>query len=293
MFRDTPPRANGHASNGQFRKGIVCCYRHHLYDYVVPLVVPPTWTCPEPIYHPCNQKQTTQRYCSKNDGCSYTDSAYSTITLNFTSPGPNLDGGALDESLLEEAPQVIRAMKISMHGIAQSYFSEIHSWAPFISPDIIYSSLPEDQAQLTPDISLLLLCMCLLTYNWPQDDYPQYQQPWTQSILFFFFFFTERLFMEIKSLKSVSLHTIQAGILLSLFESSQTRPNNSLSALAICARLAAKAGIFNSRSSIQGQVQIEGRHTWIAMFIFERIFYCEAGTDELQLFTPVPPEAEG
>lgn len=196
--------------------------------------------------------------------------------------GSMLDSVTLNADLSLEASRIIRASHQSIDDIGTRYFNGLHLWVPFLCPGRFQKDLVLFQSVPTADFSLLLLCMCLITYDPPQHHPP----PIGHDTLYLN---AKTLFTQIQVLRRPSIHLIQAGIFISTYEYAHGRPDSALASIDICARMAYKAGV-HQKPERPGWS--EAWNTWWAIRIFERIFYCETTLTDLPLITSAPDEAD-
>jgi hypothetical protein len=174
--------------------------------------------------------------------------------------------------------QIIKATQQSIDDISARYFSGVHLWLPFLCPDRFSKDLYQFHAVPTAEFSLLLLCMCLVTYDPLEDSSPLIDH----GVLYFH---AKTLFTQIQVLRYPSKHPIQAGLLISVYEYAHGRPEAALMSIDICARMAYRIGMNKKPTSLGWS---EPWNTWWAIVIFERIFYCESGLNDIPLVTVLP-----
>lgn len=190
------------------------------------------------------------------------------------------DSRFLDATIPREVIQMIDATQQSIDYISARYFDGIHLWVPFLCSDRFSKDLFQFQAVPTAEFSLLLLCMCLVTYDPPKDPPP----PIDHNALYFH---AKTLFTQIQVLRKPSTHLIQAGLLISIYEYAHGRPDVALASTDICARMACRIGMNKKHTSLGWS---EAWNTWWAIIIFERIFYCESTLTDVPLVTIAPDE---
>lgn len=195
---------------------------------------------------------------------------------------PIFDHVALNSRVSLEVIQIIQASHQSINDIGPRYFNGLHLWLPFFCPERFRKDLVQFRSMPTAEFSVLLLCICLITYDPPQHHPP----PIGYDTLYLH---AKTLFTQIQVLRRPSIHLIQAGIFISIYEYAHGRPNSALASIDICARMSYKAGIHQNPERLG---RSETWNTWWAIRIFERIFYCETTLTDLPLTTSAPDEAD-
>ncbi|KAF1939492.1 hypothetical protein EJ02DRAFT_456896 [Clathrospora elynae] len=193
-----------------------------------------------------------------------------------------LDPVTLGATLSLEVMRIIQASHQSTNGIGTRYFKGIHLWVPFFCPNRFQKDVVQFQTVPTAEFSLLLLCICLITYDPPQHQPP----PVGRDALYLQ---AKTLFTHIQVLRRPSNQLIQAGIFISMYEYAHGRPDSALASIDIYARMAHKAGL-HQKPERPGWS--DGWNTWWAIRIFERIFYCETTLTDLPLITSAPEEMD-
>jgi hypothetical protein len=178
--------------------------------------------------------------------------------------------------------RTIQASHQSIDEIGSRYFNGLHLWVPFFCPDQFQRDVVHFCSVPTADFSLLLLCMSLITYDPPQDQPP----PIGHDTLYLQ---AKTLFTQSRVSRHPSIHLIQAGIFLSIYEYAHARPDSALESIDICARMAYKARI-NQKPERPGWS--EAWNTWWAIRIFERVFYCETTLADVPLISAAPDEVD-
>ncbi|KAF2134690.1 hypothetical protein P153DRAFT_7496 [Dothidotthia symphoricarpi CBS 119687] len=259
------------------QKNIACCY-----NYGLEVNLHPSFHSikgafdPTPLVFPLKNLQSDGWEASHGYKKSST-------TLNQAIPiGPMLDLVTLDSTRSLEVMQMIRASHQSIDDISTRYFKGFHLWIPFLCPDRFREDLVRFQSLPTAEFALLLLCMCLLTYDPPQNQ----SSPVGHDTLYLH---AKTFFAQIHVLRRPSLHLIQAAIFISSYEYARGRPDSALASIDTCARMAYKIG-FDRKS--EGLGWSEAWNTWWAIRIFERIFYCETSLTGLPLISSAPNEAD-
>lgn len=189
---------------------------------------------------------------------------------------------SLDATIPLEVLRIIEATHSSIEHFSKRYFSGLHLWIPFYCPDRFGKDLVQFNAAPTAQFSLLLLCMCLVTYAPPEHTTPLVSHE-------ALYFHAKTLFTQIRVLRQPSAHVIQAGIFLSIYEYAHGQADTALESIDLCARLAYKIDM-NKKPTQLGWS--ENWNTWWSICIFERIFYCESSLGHIPLITTAPEETD-
>jgi hypothetical protein len=153
-----------------------------------------------------------------------------------------------------------------MHIFASCYFENIHTWMPFISKKRFYASHLRTPLQTRPDIVLLLLALKLITT--PPPSRPR--NPRTP-----LYHAVKHFHLDVESSSAVSTPTLQAGILLALYEILHAIYPAAFQSIGACARYAHALGINVSKSlntkRMLTLVEVEERRrVWWAIVILDR-----------------------
>jgi hypothetical protein len=193
-----------------------------------------------------------------------------------------LQPATLSTALLLEILQIVQTCHHSISEMSTRYFTGIHLWIPFLCPEtfqkdvILFDSVP------SPDFALLLLCMCLVTYNPPKPHPP----PIRHDMLYLH---TKTLSTQLQVLRRPSSHLIEAAILMSTYEYAHGQPDSALATIAGCARMAYMIGI-HRKPELPGWSN--AWNTWWAIRIFERMFYCETSMTDVPMYTSSPEDTD-
>ena len=196
--------------------------------------------------------------------------------------GSSHDTFSLDATIPLEVMRIIEATCNSIENFSKRYFSGLHLWVPFYCPDRFGKDLVQFDATPTCQFSVLLLCMCLVTYIPPEHSTPLI----THEALYFH---TKTLFTQIRVLRKPSVHLVQAGIFLSIYEYAHGQADTALESIDLCVRLAYKIGMDKKPTHLGWN---ENWNTWWSLCIFERIFYCESSLNHIPLITTAPEETD-
>lgn len=167
--------------------------------------------------------------------------------------------------------RIIRATGRNFDEIKDRYFHGIHMFVPIICPDRFNNKLDKLQrAAPSPDLSLLFLSMCLATYH-PEFSHPQNTEPPDLTTLYLM---TKTLFAQVQASSSLSLHLIQAGVLIAVYEYASGRNSDSLATIGYCARLGISHRLHlvtpSRATDDEPFTQVEEWNTWWSIFICER-----------------------
>jgi hypothetical protein len=184
-----------------------------------------------------------------------------------------------DTALFHEVTELIRASQQSVDDVGKRYFRALALWVPFICPARVQEYFTQPA---TAEFAVLLLCMALNTYDPPRHCPP----PIAHEVLYLH---AKTSFARMQVLRGPALATIQAGILISTYEYAHGRPDEALTTINVCARMAYRAKIHKKTECISSN---ESWNTWWALRIFERTFYCESTLDSLPFITSTPEGSE-
>jgi hypothetical protein len=193
-----------------------------------------------------------------------------------------LDPLALNSILSTEVTRIVRACHETMDNMVTRYFKGLHLWVPFLCPERFRRDMIEHESMSTAEFSMLLLSVCLITYD-PLQHGPL---PIDHDALYVH---TMTLLTQIQLLRRPSIHLIQAGLFISIYEYAHGRPDSALASIDTCTRMAYKVGI-HQKPERPGWS--ESWNTWWAIRILERVFYCETTLTDLTLMTSAPDAAD-
>jgi len=137
-----------------------------------------------------------------------------------------------------------------------------------ISKKRFYHNLLNPLAQPRADVSLLLLCMRLIT--WSPSENPNVKEPQTSG-----YFMAKRFLLEIETAGILTLQALQGCILLTIYEIGHAIYPAAYISIGICVRLATALGIHGKVmphvSDISAWVeQEERRRVWWSVVILDR-----------------------
>jgi hypothetical protein len=164
---------------------------------------------------------------------------------------------------------IIQATGQYVDDVSVLYFQGMHRWVPIISRKRFNENLIHSRGPPTADFSILLLCMCLITYCPKQASFAT---PDLETL----YLTTKTLFAQLQGSISASTNLVQAGILLSGYEYAHGRADASFISIGTCARMAYALGFHKSDPSIWSSdteaalKAEEEKNVWWAIVIFER-----------------------
>ena len=125
-------------------------------------------------------------------------------------PGARVRQADAHCALTREVCNILELCDLSIRHISEAYFTSIHCWLPIVSRASFYQRLVTLWTAPDGEFALLFLCMYLVT-RMPASD-----PGWSaRSSLYFT---TKRLFLTLQASLPPSLYSIQAGILLAVYE---------------------------------------------------------------------------
>jgi hypothetical protein len=203
------------------------------------------------------------------------------ITPHLFSLGPT----SPEASLFIEVHRLIRATGQFVDDISARYFQSFHAYLPIVSRRRFHSSLITANTTPSAGFSVLLLSICLVTSSRKREpcigsatNTPAVDR---QSL----YLTTRSIIAQVQGLFPPSIHLIQAGILLALYEYALGKPDDAFATIAGCARMAYATGIRDrpqlkpprpskdalvTESDTFVQLQAEKANTWWGVVICER-----------------------
>lgn len=234
-----------------------------------------------------NDKSCCYDYSVSSDTKSPAQSSESTVatpaqSLDTVSFGSTHDALSFDATISFEVMRIIYSTEQSIEDLSARYFDGLHRWVQFYCRDRFGKDLVQYNVAPTAEFSLLLLCMCLITYD-PVEN--------ASSLIPHdaLYFHAKTLFAQVQVLRHPSMHLIQAGTFLSMYEYAHGHSDAALASIDICARLAYKLGL-NKKPTRLGWS--ESWNMWWALVVFERIYYCESSLTHVPLITIAPEETD-
>ena len=149
---------------------------------------------------------------------------------------------------------------------ASHFFDTIHAWMPIISKKRFYDLHLHPSSPPRADLSLLFLCMKLII-SLPPEDTKNPQIP--------IYFAAKQFYLEVETAGIVSIHVLQAGLLISLYELGHAIYPSAFLSIGACARYAYALGIDGNATSQVSKPftwveQEERRRVWWAIVILDR-----------------------
>ncbi|KAK8110302.1 uncharacterized protein PG998_006759 [Apiospora kogelbergensis] len=247
-------------------------------------------------------------------------------TLATTTPPSSDDSPALTvpsgvslgaANLHQQVYQLIRASGYFVDDVSSRYFHTLHLYIPIISRPRFHDKLVTLGATPSADLSVLLLSMHLATLVPPtQDQQDSFSNRYlhggigdsvsTETNSQSLYLTAKYLFAQVQCTLPPSVHLIQAGLLIAIYEYTRGQPDQALITISLCARLAYAARIYQSAgvhaNSLDGRrTRSEAReeaNTWWGIVIYERAALCEATVPDQPLVTsmldpdgPLPSES--
>lgn len=169
-------------------------------------------------------------------------------------------------------PDVVAILGTSIRDIrdiVDRYFANVHTWLPFISKKRMELTLSNPGLDLSPDFSLLLLSMKLITQV-PSGGPPSVRSP--------LYHLTKAYLSLVESEGLISLHTLQADILIAAYEIGHAIYPAAYMTTGHCARLGHALGVHDRTHAPQyckrrwaswAETE-ETKRTWWATMLLDR-----------------------
>jgi hypothetical protein len=147
---------------------------------------------------------------------------------------------------------------------AMEFFQTIHPWMPLISKKRFYDHHLKHSLHSQADLTLLFLCIKLITKIPPSDPRsPLYNA-------------AKHFFLEVETSGICNIQVLQAGVLISLYEIGHSLYPAAFLSVGACARFAYTLGINGSgpvhASRVTTLVELEERRrVWWAIVILDRL----------------------
>ncbi|CAG9981107.1 unnamed protein product [Clonostachys byssicola] len=213
------------------------------------------------------------------------------LVLDMILSGPK----SLEISVHAEVNRLIRSTGQFVDDITARYFKDVHLFIPVIARSRFHNGLINLGAPPSADLSILLLCMCLITPD-PERRSPSSSSKTSQHVMYLS---TRSIFAQLQAMMSPSLSFIQAGLLLAIYEYVHGQTDRGLATISNSARMAYAARIHTlnvnlrheerASNSLQPEER-EALNTWWALIIWERTMMLEVVTQDQPLVTTVRPE---
>ncbi|KAH8816981.1 hypothetical protein F5884DRAFT_853411 [Xylogone sp. PMI_703] len=171
---------------------------------------------------------------------------------------------------LKHICKIFSTVGVTVPEVVTTYFTTVHQWLPMISRIRFYRSLNQLQSQSPADLSLLILCMYLIT----RLPAPQIRTHDMQNSLYLT---TKRLFLLFQSWPIPSLRLIQAGVLVSAYEIGHDMIDAAFLTIGMCIRMGQVLGIDNYPENAANSVddafcaKKEEVCTWWATILVDRL----------------------
>ena len=167
---------------------------------------------------------------------------------------------------------------------ADKYFAHVHPWMPFISKKRLYDIYLHLPLPTRPDLALLFLAQKLITTLPPASP---------ENIRTPLYHATKHFHLELESNSALSVHTLQANILIALYEVGHAIYPAAYLTIGSCARYAYALGIsvkgMNPKKPTTMIEVEERRRIWWAIIILDRyIFQISPTYHSPAILTPPP-----
>ncbi|KAI2631066.1 hypothetical protein GGR54DRAFT_635669 [Hypoxylon sp. NC1633] len=201
------------------------------------------------------------------------------------------DPMAMRTNLYLQVNRIIRSTGQFVDDITARYFQGVHHFMPVISRTRFHDNLITLGATPSADFSILLLCICLVTHDISTED-ARRGMPDQHSI----HVSARSLFAQLQAVLKPSVHFIQAGLLLSVYEYAHGEADTAFNSVASCARMAYAARIHSrehaklehdpeTNTELEAE---EAANTWWGLVILERTIAFEVAVPEQPLITTIP-----
>lgn len=149
-----------------------------------------------------------------------------------------------------------------IHSTAEIYFKTIHFWMPIVSKNLFYQHLLNPLSQRRTELSLLIICMKLISSHPPPLSDSLYKT-------------AKQFHLENISAGVLSTYVLQAGVLIALYELGHAIYPSAFLSVGACARFGIALGIdktlahWDSSSSQWDELE-EKRRVWWSILILDR-----------------------
>lgn len=158
----------------------------------------------------------------------------------------------------------------SIRDIAATFFRTIHRWYPIVSKQAFFTCLLNPLSQRQTELSLLALCMRLSCTTPSEAD----EENGNKTALYRV---AKRYYREVETAGVQSIHVLQAGILIAIYELGQAIYPAAYLTVGACARFGLGLGINNLSLASPGGIDErswneieEKRRVWWAVLILDR-----------------------
>ncbi|KAE8395117.1 hypothetical protein BDV23DRAFT_169123 [Aspergillus alliaceus] len=200
------------------------------------------------------------------------DSVSSERPSDVITLGPLMDPTAIDTTLYLQARRIIQMTNQFVDDISVRYFQGIHRHLPVVSRKRFHDYLIYVGGPPPASFSALLLSICLVTYH--PEILPRSLQHISRESLYLTI---KLLFTQVQATFPPSVHLIQAGVLLALYEYARGKPDDAFLSITSCARMGYAAGLHHERPTVfhTFKEDEEAANTWSYIIILERLFSCD------------------
>lgn len=176
-----------------------------------------------------------------------------------------------------------------MDDVSSRYFHTLHLYIPIISRSRFHDNLVTLGATPSADFSVLLLSMHLVILVPPDhDQHDSFSNRYlhggigdsvsTETNSQSLYLTAKYLFAQVQCTLPPSVHLIQAGLLIAIYEYTRGQPDQALITISLCARLAYAARIHQSARVHANSLDVrrtrsearEEANTWWGIVIYER-----------------------
>ncbi|OGM46450.1 hypothetical protein ABOM_004554 [Aspergillus bombycis] len=200
------------------------------------------------------------------------DSVSNETPSDVISLGPLMSPTAIDTTLYLQARRIIQMTNQFVDDISVRYFQGIHRYLPIISRKRFHDYLIHVGAFPPASFSVLLLSICLVTYH--PEILPKNPQRISRESLYITI---KLVFTQIQAVFPPTVHLIQAGVLLALYEYAHGKPDDAFLSISGCARMGYATGLHHERPTHLHHYTKEEEmvNTWTGIIVLERLFFCE------------------
>ncbi|KAL9623437.1 MAG: hypothetical protein Q9160_002330 [Pyrenula sp. 1 TL-2023] len=188
--------------------------------------------------------------------------------------------------------------------VSVRYFQGIHCYLPIISRARFHNSLITLGGTPPAGFSVLLLAICLASSSPELERRVKPRADINRQDRRSLYLAARSLFAQVQASLQPSVHLIQAGLLLAIYEYVTGHPDEAFASIAACARMAYATRIhlcsspsppwlWTSMVSADADTDLklqahEAATTWWGIIIYERTFFCDVTTAEQPLLSVIP-----
>lgn len=170
----------------------------------------------------------------------------------------------------------VLSSKVAMRSICDTYLRDTHNWLPMLSQKRIFQKVNDFSADADIGLSLLLLCMKLVSEILPNGD---------QAAISSMYCMAKELYSRVENSCLISLQLLQSAILLSVYEIGHGIYPAAYLRVGHAARLGIMMGLHDRKNATQlfkegetwSQCE-EERRTWWTVVILDRYVGAYAGS---------------